>query len=120
MLGLRLPFATRSFAFGRLKYKTPRLLMKNIKPVPAPGYNLELPDWTPEEFCKRIGGDCDEYAEKFETLEEIFSMNKYEMKAKGVPPHQRRYIFRVKNMLRQGVLTFDYLGKRTCLDRVRD
>jgi len=33
-------------------------------------------DWTPELFLKRIGGGCAEYAEKFETLEEVFKLDR--------------------------------------------
>lgn len=34
---------------------------------------------------KQIGGDCDEYADKFESLEEVFNSTSREMKEKGVP-----------------------------------
>ena len=49
--------------------------MRSVKRItPAPGLNLKLPkDLTPETFCRQIGGDCDEYGDKFETLEEVFS-----------------------------------------------
>ena len=49
------------------KYKTPKLKLRSVKRIhPAPGLNLELPsDWTHEYYLKQIGGDCEEYAEKF-------------------------------------------------------
>jgi hypothetical protein len=40
------------------KYTTPYLKMRTCKPIyPPPGMDLEFPDWTPEEFLLRIGGD---------------------------------------------------------------
>ena len=57
------------------KYKTPKLRMRRVNRVPAPGLNLKLPqDLDPETFCKQIGGDCDEIGDKFESLEEIFRL----------------------------------------------
>ena len=85
---------------------------------PPPGYNLELPDWTAEEFLRRIGGDCEEFAEKFESLEEVFHLNRLEMKKRGVPTAQRKYILRCREMMRRGLRTFEYLSRRTCLDPV--
>lgn len=35
------------------------------------------------------------------------------MKEKGVPTSQRKYILKTREMLRRGILTFDYLGRRT-------
>ena len=37
---------------------------------------LKRIDWTPELFLKRVGGGCAEYADKFETLDEVFSLDK--------------------------------------------
>ena len=46
------------------KYKTPLMKMKTVKRItPPPGDNLVLPDWTPQQFLRRIGGDCEEYHE---------------------------------------------------------
>lgn len=51
--------------------------MRTITPIfPAPGYNLEVPDWTPEKFLKSIGGGTSEYADKFEKLEEIIKADR--------------------------------------------
>ena len=36
------------------------------------------------------------------------------MKKKGVPPKVRRYILNNIEMLRRGVLTFEYLERRLC------
>jgi len=57
------------------KFKTPTMRMKWVKPVfPPPGENLELPEWTPQFFLKKIGGDCEEFHEQFKDLKEIFSI----------------------------------------------
>lgn len=71
------------------KYTTPKMKMKATRPVfPPPGLNLVIPqDLTPENFCRQIGADCYEYAEKFETINEVFKMTSVEMKEAGVPHH---------------------------------
>ena len=104
------------------KFKTPKLRMRVVNPVyPPPGLNLQIPaDMTPEKFCKQVGGDCAEYADKFETIDEIFNFTSREMREKGVPPVQRKYLMRCREQLRRGILTFEYLGRRTCLEKVRD
>ena len=53
------------------KFKTPKMHMKVVHRIyPPPGLNLQIPkDWTQERFCKSIGGDCGEYADKFENLQ---------------------------------------------------
>ena len=104
------------------KFKTPKMRMHVVRPIfPPPGLNLQIPEGlTPEKFCKQIGGDCAEYADKFETIEEVFNLDSKEMKEKGVPTVQRKYILRCRELLRRGVLTFEYLNRRTCLERVRD
>ena len=57
------------------KYKTPKLRMRVVRPIAPPGLNLTIPaNMTPEKFCKQIGGDCDEYGDKFETMDEIFNL----------------------------------------------
>ncbi len=73
-----LPYQTRFFT-GKTesghKYKTPKLRMRRVNRVPAPGLNLKLPkDLDPETFCKQIGGDCDEIGDKFDSLEEILTI----------------------------------------------
>ena len=103
------------------KYSTAKMKMMTVKPIsPPPGMNLEIPKWTQEEFLLKIGGDCHEYADKFESIDEVFKLNSREMRAKGVPWKQRKYILRWIQMLRCGVLTFEYLGRRTILGKVRE
>jgi len=35
------------------KFKTPKLRMKVVRPIPPPGLNLSIPDgMTPDLFCK--------------------------------------------------------------------
>lgn len=72
--------AVRSFT-GKtesgFKFKTPKMRMRVVNPVfPPPGLNLQVPaDMTPEKFCKQIGGDCAEYADKFESIDEVFNFD---------------------------------------------
>ena len=103
------------------KFKTPKLRMKNVRPVyPPPGLALRPPaDLTPLEFCRQIGGDCEDVADNFETIDEFFDLTSREMRERGVTTHQRKYILRVREQLRRGVLTFEYLSRRTCLDKIR-
>ncbi len=104
------------------KFKTPQMRMRVVRPIfPPPGLNLKIPEGlTAEQYCKQIGGDCAEYADKFENIEELFTLDSKEMKAKGVPIVQRKYILRCRELLRRGLLTFEYLNRRTCLDKVRE
>ena len=75
------------------KFKTPKLRMRTVRPVPAPGDDLKIPEnLDPETFCKQIGGDCDDYGDKFETMDEIFSLGKWDMKKRDIPVKQRKYI----------------------------
>ena len=56
------------------KYRTPKMRLRSVKPVAPPGINLAAPEgWTPEKYLKKIGGDCDEHYDKFETMEELLS-----------------------------------------------
>ncbi len=41
------------------------------------------------------------------------------MKKKGVPTKQRKYLFRIKEDLKRGILTFEYLERRTALKPCR-
>ena len=104
------------------KFKTPKMRMKSITPVfPPPGLSLRPPkDLDPVTFCRQIGGDCEEYADKFETTDEFFDLSSREMRERGVPTRQRKYILRQRELLRRGLLTFEYLSRRTVLDKIRD
>ena len=103
------------------KYKTPKLKMRCVRPLyPAPGLDLKVPqELDPVTYCRQIGGDCEEYADKFEDINEVFNLSSQQMKEKGVPTVQRKYILRCRELLRRGRLTFEYLNRRTCLDRCR-
>ena len=61
--------------------------MKNVRRIyPAPGLDLKVPEGLePESFLKSIGGDCDEFADKFENMKEVMEMNTLKMKHAGVP-----------------------------------
>ena len=103
------------------KWRTPKLRLRKVGRVPAPGDKLKIPtDLTPETFCAQIGGDCDDIADKFETIDEVFTHTTEQMKKNGVPCKQRKYILRCREQLRLGLLTFEYLKRRTVTDRCRD
>ena len=83
------------------KWKTPTLKLRKVKRIPPPGLDLKIPDGLdPETFCRQIGGDCDDISDKFETIDEIFTLTTYQMKERGVPTKQRKYILRCKEQLR--------------------
>ena len=48
------------------------------------------------------------------------TMTTGDMKGRGVPCKQRKYILRCREQLKLGVLTFEYLKRRTVTDRCRD
>ncbi|KRW99545.1 hypothetical protein PPERSA_02403 [Pseudocohnilembus persalinus] len=97
----------------------PKLRRRTVTPIyPPPGLNLQIPEWEVEMFMKRIGGGCNEIAtDKFETLQEVFESDSKAMKEKGIPPKIRRYILDIKEQLRRGVLTFEYLERRTVFEK---
>lgn len=82
------------------KFKTPKLRMRVVRPVAAPGVNLKIPEGlTCEKFLAQIGGDCEEIADKFEEDEErpggikaVFSEDTIGFKNRGIPIQQRKYI----------------------------
>ena len=39
------------------------------------------------------------------------------MKGKGVPVQQRKYILHIVELMRRGVITFDYLSRRTVVEK---
>jgi hypothetical protein len=105
--------------FIRDRYKEPRLRTFVFPPVsPPPGLYLKADEnWTPQKYLKKIGGDVEEFAEKFESVQEIFDCKRWELKGKGIPPRARRYILKVTEYFRQGVMTFEQLEKRTAAAR---
>ena len=57
------------------KFKTATLRMKSVKPIPPPGLALRPPqDLDVTLFCKQIGGDVEEYSDKFENINELFDL----------------------------------------------
>ena len=40
------------------------------------------------------------------------------MKEKGIPIKQRKYILRIKELMRRGLITFEFLARRTCVKPV--
>ena len=68
------------------KFKTPKLRMRVVRPIAPPGLELKVPsDMTPEKFCRQIGGDCEEIADKFESINEIFTEKSEEMRKREIP-----------------------------------
>jgi 3-methyladenine DNA glycosylase/8-oxoguanine DNA glycosylase len=89
--------------------------------LPVPGLNLKAEEgWTPQKYLKKIGGDTEEYADKFESVQEIFNSKRNELKTKGIPVRKRKYILKVTEYFRRGVLTFEKLEKRTAAPRNDD
>jgi hypothetical protein len=41
------------------------------------------------------------------------------MKSRGIPIKQRKYILRVRELMRRGIITFEFLSRRTCVKPVR-
>ena len=76
-----LPISARFFkvkSVKRHKFKTPKILRIMCKPIyPPPGLDLEYPEWTPTEYLRRIGGDCEDYGDKFETMDQLFSLDSF-------------------------------------------
>ena len=103
----------------RDRFKDPRIRTFLNPPItPPPGLELKAKDgWTPAQYLKKIGGDTEEYAEKFESVQEIFNCKRWELKGKGIPPRQRRYILKITEYFRRGVLSFELIEKRTAASR---
>lgn len=77
------------------KFQTPKLRMRVVKPMAAPGLEFKIPeDLEVEGFLRQIGGDCEEYADKFESIEEVFNEDSLAMKTREIPTKQRKYIMR--------------------------
>ncbi len=56
---------------------------------------------TKELFLERIGRECGEYADAFESWEELFTLRGIEMKKRNIPVRQRRWILRQTERYRQ-------------------
>lgn len=105
--------------FIRDKFKSPRLRTSCNPPIsPAPGLNLKVPeDWDVSKYFDKIGGDLEEHADKFESLDQVIESDGLALKEKGVPTRQRRYILRITEMLRRGVLSFELLDTRSTVKK---
>ena len=59
------------------KFKTPKMRLKHVTRVfPPPGLDLRIPmGLTHETFLRQIGGDCEEVADKFENIDEVFKLD---------------------------------------------
>eukprot|EP01017_Pseudomicrothorax_dubius_P034104 TRINITY_DN4634_c0_g1_i1.p1 TRINITY_DN4634_c0_g1~~TRINITY_DN4634_c0_g1_i1.p1 ORF type:complete len:138 (+),score=32.94 TRINITY_DN4634_c0_g1_i1:93-506(+) len=103
--------------FKSKRVPSPKIRGRTIQPVfPPPGLDLQVPEgWTVEKFFQKIGGGLPEYADKFEDLKAVFDMKTDELKEKGVPPQPRKHLRRYIEQLRRGVLTWEFLERRTTL-----
>lgn len=46
--------------YKKYLHKSTDIWYNIIKPIyPPPGYNLEIPNWTPAEFLEKIGLGCE-------------------------------------------------------------
>ena len=52
-------------------------------------------------------------------MDEVFDLSSKAMRERGVPTVQRKYILRCRELLRRGILTFEYLGRRTVLNPLK-
>lgn len=109
-----------SYRFIRDKFKEPRIRTFLNPPIrPPPGLELKAKEgWTPQQYLKKIGGDTEEFADKFETVQDIFDSKRWELKGKGIPIRQRKYILKITEYFRKGVLSFELLEKRTAAPRI--
>ena len=99
--------------FKKYEHKDALVRFRTIKPVyPPPGLALELPDWPVEKFLASIGFGAKEHAEKFTNLEEVINASSEQMWKKEIPCDLRKYIIMIRERLRRGVLTFEYLERR--------
>ena len=103
--------------FGKPSYRRPRIRTYQNPPItPAPGMNLKAPeDLSVEDYFKQLGYGCEEYADKFETVDEVLGSKKWDFKKIGVPPAERRHIMWVTELLRRGVMSFEVLSRRTAV-----
>jgi hypothetical protein len=96
------------------KFTTPLMRMRNIKPIAPPGLDLKAPaDWTVKKFFEKLGGDCHNHVSKFQTVQEVLdnANNKF-LSKKELPIKQRKYLIRNVDLMRRGLLTFEYLDSR--------
>ena len=55
--------------------------MRVVRPMAAPGLEFKIPeDLEVEGFFRQIGGDCEEHADKFESIEEVFNEDSLALK----------------------------------------
>ncbi len=64
-------------------------------------------------YAERIGFGFKEYAGKFESLKEVINADSDVLRRKDLPADLRRFILDTNERLRRGVLTFEYLARRT-------
>lgn len=99
------------------KFTTPYLTIRKLKPIyPPPGLNLKAPEgWTLKKFFEKIGGDCHDIVSKFENIEikEVLdNANNTYLSKKEIPIKQRKYLLRIINDMRRGLITWEYLERR--------
>ncbi|ANB13375.1 Fyv4p [Sugiyamaella lignohabitans] len=91
------PTAVRSLS------TTPAFQTKFIDPLPkdfVPSPTEQVPDV--QTFLTKIGRNCSEYADKFESWEHFMSVTTHELKEKGVDSRPRRYILAWREKFKRG------------------
>jgi hypothetical protein len=71
---------------------------KKTKTIPPPRYGI-----TKDIFLYKIGKSCEEYKDKFESWEKLFSLKSKEMRGLGIPAKQRKWILNWTEKYRQGI-----------------
>eukprot|EP01116_Phalansterium_solitarium_P001873 TRINITY_DN11706_c0_g1_i1.p1 TRINITY_DN11706_c0_g1~~TRINITY_DN11706_c0_g1_i1.p1 ORF type:complete len:237 (+),score=23.96 TRINITY_DN11706_c0_g1_i1:93-803(+) len=76
-------------------------------PLPAESFPSMIPPprggMTVELFLKRIGKDCGQYADKYNSWEELFTFKRRQLKNLEIPVQQRRWILRWVHKYKLGV-----------------
>jgi hypothetical protein len=80
------------------------------KTLPPPTTFPPRDGLTVAEFLNRIKRNCEEHADKFASWEELMSLKGREMKEKGIPVAQRKWILAFVEHYKQG-FSIDYTGK---------
>ena len=77
------------------KFTTPKMRLRVVRAGEPPGLDFKIPEGLEvESFLRQIGGDCEEYADKFESIEEVFNEDSRALRNREIPTKQRKYIMR--------------------------
>ena len=100
-------------AFKAYRSTDARVRFRCIQPVyPPPGRALQPPDWPVLKFMERIGMGCRDWADKFESVQQVLDARERDLERRQMPAAVRRHVMMIAERLRRGVLTFEYLERR--------